>query len=166
MLKQYVQDHGKILSQANLEYFQCSYKQHHCVPMFYSMPKLHKTPFSTRPIISCINSFGAIFSTWLDYQMKQIVPFIPAYLPDLNTLLTDLKNIADLPHNAKIFTADAVSMYTIIDTMTGVQAFQTWFEVYSHELLHDFPCLLFIKVLEYIMRNNVFQFDNTHWLQL
>ena len=62
-LKQYIQDHGKMLSQAELEYFQHSYKQHHRVPMFYSMPKIHKSPFSTRPIISCINSFGAIFST-------------------------------------------------------------------------------------------------------
>ena len=46
-LKQYIANEGGTLSQAELEYFQRSYQLHHRVPMFYSMPKVHKTPYST-----------------------------------------------------------------------------------------------------------------------
>ena len=86
--------------------------------------------------------------------MKQIIPYV-----------ADLKNITDLPPHAKIFTADAVSMYTNIDTDTGINAFSKWLHIYSHELPPDFPCQLFLQILNFVMRNNIFQFNNTYWLQ-
>jgi len=153
------------LSTAEVKYFRRSFKSHHQVPMFYAMPKVHKTPYTTRPIVSCIGSFNAILSTWLDFRMKQLIPFVPLYLPNSEALLAALETLPNLPQNAKIFTADAVSMYTNIDTQTGINAFEKWFSCYSHELPPDFPCQLFLQVLEFVMNQNIFQFDDTFWLQ-
>jgi len=97
--------------------------------------------------------------------MKQIIPYVPTYLPNSDTLLADLKNITDLLPHAKIFTADAVSMYTNIDTDTGINAFSKWLHIYSHKLLPVFPCQLFLQILNFVMWNNIFQFNNTYWLQ-
>ena len=133
--------------------------------MFYAMPKVHKTPYTTRPVVSCVNSFNAILSTWLDFRMKQLIPFVPSYLPNSDALLAALKALPNLPENAKIFTADAISMYTNIDSHTGINAFEQWFSLYSHEIPADFPCQLFLQVLTFVMNQNIFQFDDTFWLQ-
>jgi len=44
-------------------FFSRSFKGHHHNPIFYSMPKVHKSPLKLRQVVSCVNSFNAIFST-------------------------------------------------------------------------------------------------------
>jgi hypothetical protein len=43
-------------------YFQRSLSLHHRLPIFYGLPKVHKTPVSLRPVVSGTNSLLAIFS--------------------------------------------------------------------------------------------------------
>jgi hypothetical protein len=54
--------------------------------------------------------------------------------------------------------ADAVSMYTKIDTTTGLAAVKAFIEYNSNSIPRDFPVELFLQVLECVMV--------THWLQL
>jgi len=53
--------------------------------------------------------------------MKQLLQFVPSYLKDSASLLTELKTL-NIPPNAKLFTADATGMYTNIDTVVRVSA--------------------------------------------
>jgi hypothetical protein len=69
-----------LLSQPKITYFTRSFKENHRVPIFYGMPKVHKNPMNLRPVESCINSFPSIFSTWLDFKMKELFTFIPSYI--------------------------------------------------------------------------------------
>jgi hypothetical protein len=62
--------------------------------------------------------------------------------------------------------ADAVSMYTNIDTTTGLAAVKAFIEYNSNSIPRDFPVELFLQVLECVMVNNIFTFTDTHWLQL
>ena len=80
--------------------------------------------------------------------------------------MASLKRIGQLPPNAKLFTADAVSMYTNIDTSHGLEAMRTAFIQLADKIPTDFPDELILDALGIIMRNNVFQFGDTHWLQL
>jgi len=128
------------------------------------MPKVHKTPLKLRPVVSCINSFNSIFSTWLDFKMKQLLPLIPSYIKDSRDLLKEIQTL-HIPSDAKIFTADASAMYTNIDTDTGIKAFHDLFDRYAEEIPADFPQGLFLHVLEIVMNNNVFSFGDTFWLQ-
>lgn len=64
-----------ILSQAEKIYFQRSFKLHHRLPIFYGIPKVHKERINLRPVVSSTNRFMSIFSTWLDFKMKSLLPF-------------------------------------------------------------------------------------------
>jgi hypothetical protein len=79
-------------------------------------------------------------------------------------LFQELKHL-HIPEGAKIFTADAKSMYTNIDTDTGIAAIQDFFEMNDERLPINFPKRLFLQILEVIMKNNIFSFADSYWLQ-
>ena len=158
--------HKAKLGIAERQYFERSFTESHRNPMFYIVPKVQKEPIKYRPVVSCVNSFNAIFSTWLDFKMKQLLHCIPTYLKDSNDLLKDLAALPILPENARIFTADATAMYTNIDTATALEAFNFLFDHYKKEIPENFPREFFLQALEIVMNRNLFQFDDTFWLQL
>eukprot|EP00978_Attheya_sp_CCMP212_P004338 scaffold9464_cov25-Attheya_sp.AAC.2 len=51
-------------------------------PIFYVLPKIHKTPWKTRPVISTISSVLSIASKWLDYQLQQLIHHVKSYIRD------------------------------------------------------------------------------------
>jgi hypothetical protein len=166
-LKQLVKDYAHCLSSAEDTYFTRSYNLRHRVPRFYLTMKVHKTPMTSRPVVSCVGSFNEIFSKWLDFQMSRLLPLSHTYLRDSTQVLSELKNLGDrLPPQARLFTADAVSMYTNIDTAHALTVFRRWFTEFPEEIPTDFPVALFLAVLEIIMTRNVFEFDDTCWLQI
>ncbi len=154
-----------LLSQAETIYFERSFKNHHRIPIFYGMPKIHKNPLKLRPVVSCVNSFNSIYSNWLDFKMKELLPLIPSYIKDSKDLLKELQTLQIPPH-AKLFTADATAMYTNIDTNMGTQAFKDLFTTYNDQIPQNFPREYFLTVLEIVMNNNIFSFGDTFWLQL
>jgi hypothetical protein len=58
--------HKDKLTQAEVNYFKRSFTGFHRNLVFYGMPKVHKSPVSFRWVVSCVNSFPLIFSTWLE----------------------------------------------------------------------------------------------------
>ena len=164
-LKFLYRQHKHSISKQEQQYFERSFRETHRHPMFYIMPKIQKKPIKYRPVVSCVNSFNAVFSTWLDYKMKSLLHCIPTYIKDSNALLQDLQQLPHLPANARIFTADATAMYTNIDCDTALEAFNFLLDTYAAEIPPDFPRTLFMTVLGIIMKHNLFQFDDTFWLQ-
>jgi hypothetical protein len=57
-------------------------------------------------------------------------------------------------------------MYTNIDTTTGIDTFKDFLVTNTDKLPKDFPTSLFLHILEIVMRNNIFSFGDTYWLQL
>jgi hypothetical protein len=132
-------------------------------PQFYILPKVHKTPWKTRPVVSCVGSFNEIASKWLDYKLSKIVKLCPSHIKDSYQVLTDLKELGPLPPSARLFTTDAVSMYTNIDTDHGLETIDKWLELHRAEILAEhasFPFGLIMELLRVVMKNNVFQFDD------
>jgi hypothetical protein len=142
-------------------YFQRSFKLKHRIPLFYGLPKVNKNPISLRPVVSCINSFSSIFSTWLDFKMKDLIPYVQSYTKNSFSILEDLKNMI-LPPGALLFTEDATSMYTNITTSVGINNIKQLME--SH-LPTNCPKELILDILTTIMDNNIFMFRDTYWLQ-
>ena len=157
--------HRTDLSDAENLYFQRAAKLEYRLPQFYLTIKVHKKPIKTRPIVSCVNSYLNVFSKWLDYRFKQLIKYSPTYLKDSFQVLQELKALGPLPPQAKLFTCDAVSMYTNINSMHGLQTIANWIEEYNEEVPQDFPTELFLRVLEIVMTHNIFQLDDTYWLQ-
>ena len=82
---------------------------------FYLTIKLHKTPISTRPVCSDCASLPHALGQWVDEQLQPIVKGQSTYFKNSFDLKKELDGIT-LHANASIFTYDALSMYTNIDT--------------------------------------------------
>eukprot|EP00804_Cyclotella_cryptica_P011771 CCRYP_011351-RA/>CCRYP_011351-RA protein AED:0.34 eAED:0.41 QI:0/-1/0/1/-1/1/1/0/94 len=83
---------------------------------------------------------------------------MPAVVKDSKTLRDELISL-DLPKNARIFTADANSMYTNIDLNHAMQVMQNW----MHNVPEEFQDWDFnhkskeaiLEGLDLVMRNNL-----------
>jgi hypothetical protein len=160
-LKNLINSNKRYLTPAEFTYFQRSFKLKHRLPLFYGLPKVHKNPISLRPVVSCINSFSSVFSTWLDFKMKDLLPHIRSYTKNSFSILEELKNLT-LPPGALLFTADATAMYTNITTSVGVANVKQLIELH---LADNYPKDLILNILTLIMDNNIFAFGDTFWLQ-
>jgi hypothetical protein len=163
-LKNIITTHSGSLTDSEKTYFQRSLKTKLRLPIFYGLPKVHKSPLSLRPVVSSSSGLLTIFSTWLDFRMKELFPLIRSY----QELFRNYKR----PKTTKptqqrlLFSADAKSMYTNIDSSTGLLTFQNFFEANAANIPPNFPVTLFLKILETVMKNNIFSFSDTFWLQL
>ena len=61
----------------------------------------------------------------------------------------------NLPPEAKLFSADATSMYTNIDTLTGVTSIKLFLSDNRDNLPDDFPTKLYLHIVHIVMENNV-----------
>jgi hypothetical protein len=165
ILKNLILNNKQYLSKAELTYFQRSLQLHHRIPIFYGIPKVHKSPITLRPVVSGTNSLLAIFSNWLDYKLKDLLVHVKSFIKDSYSVLQDLKEL-HLPKEALLFSADATAMYTNIDTKLGVNAIKAFLLDHINDLPPNFPVNLILQVLTIIMDNNIFSFSDSYWLQL
>jgi hypothetical protein len=158
-----IRSHSIPLAERN--YFSRSFREKRIrrPPQFYLLPKVHKTPMKTRPVVSCVGSFNEIASKWLDYKLAKVVHLCPSYTKDSYQILAEIKALGTLPRNARIFTADAVSMYTNIDASHSITTIGKWLDLHRTEInaqVMDFNFDLVIQLLTLVMNNNIFQFDD------
>jgi hypothetical protein len=71
----------------------------------------------------------------------------------------------EIPQNAKLFTFNAISMYSNIDINHGIAITQLWLESLIPEDGHSIPTTT-LDALELVMRNNIMTLNNTCFLQL
>jgi len=100
-----------------------------------------------------------------EVKMKDLLPLVKSYIKNSMTIINDLKELF-IPDEALIFTADAKSMYTNIDTATGVAAIRDFILDNRDQIPADFPIDLFLQILTTVMENNIFTFAGTYWQQL
>jgi len=128
--------------------------------------KAHKTPWKMRPIVCCAGTALNNLSRWLDYWLQKLKPFIPTYIRDSTQLLEQLQQLGPLPPGAKIFTADANSMYTNICTDHAIEMISMWLDTLKSDLPEGFPLEAVKEAMEIVMRNNLFEWGDMHFLQL
>jgi hypothetical protein len=154
---QFLQSFSKIIPDNEREFLIRSIKQHKKIPSFYLTMKIHKTPMATRPIIAIGGSITSRLGCWLDQQLQPICKRLPTYLKSSFVLTDLLKDHPGLPEGARLFTADAVSMYTNIDTDHAIDVFRQFLPLTK-------PNKAIMEAITIIMKNNFFQFGDTSWL--
>jgi hypothetical protein len=70
-----------------------------------------------------------------------------------------------LPPGARLFSVDAIGMYSNIDTNHGIDVLTRWLRDYRDDLPKCMPVDFIIEALTKIMRSNIFQFGDTYWKQ-
>ena len=132
---------------------------------FYAMPKMHKNPWATRPVVSGVSSVMEPLSKWLYVQLQRIVHLCPCYLKDSWHFLNDIKKLGRTMKGYKLIISDANAMYTNINTDHAIETLRKWFEQHNNDLPNDFNTKLILKGIERLMKHNVFTFGNRFFLQ-
>jgi hypothetical protein len=99
---------------------------------FYLMIKLHKLPFSRRPVCSDCGSLPHALERYVDRELQPIVQDQALYFKNSVELKTDLEALT-LPANASLFTYDAVAWP---NSLTTYQKGRSLASMESHQL----PC--------------------------
>lgn len=134
--------------------------------------KVHKDPVKLRPIVRCAGTFMNCLSKWLDYHLQRLKIFVPSYIKDSGTLLERLKSLGHLPSTARLFVADAQSMYTNISTPHALEVIGKWLDdLYSSGRLeqngiYNFPIAAVKDAMKLVMENNIFEFGDMYFEQL
>jgi len=164
-LQKLVNENQNLLTKTELTFFKRKMHQFHRTSIFYGLPKAHKTPITLRPVVSGLNSLSAIFSTWLDFKMKTLLPYVQSYIKNSVEVIKDLKAL-QIPKGALLFSADATSMYTNIDTNLGIASIRDFITAHQSKLPANIPSNFFLLVLTLIMKRNIFTFGDSYWLRL
>ena len=133
------------------------------LPYFYMTIKAHKNPWSLRPITACRDTILAGLGILVDRWLQRIAITIPSFFKNSATLKSFLEN-QRLPPNALLFTADARSMYTCIDTDAALDEIPKYLRAHRREF-PEVPIDALTDALTIVMQNNLFSFGDTHWLQ-
>ena len=118
-----------------------------------------------RPIVCCAGTFMNDWSKWLDYWLQQLKPNVPTYTKDSQQILDETRQL-NLTPNAKLFTCDAHSMYSNIDTDHAIEVLSWWLrDMYDKNLLPaNFPLEAVIDAMTTIMKNNLFEFGDMYFV--
>lgn len=134
------------------------------LPYFYLLPKVHKTPWATRPVVSGVSSVLEPLSKWVDIQLQRVIHLCPAYLKDSWHFLNEMKNL-DILDEYRIVTSDAKAMYVNINTDHAIETIRLWFALHAAELPTNFPTELILESIGRLMKFNVFTFGNRFFIQ-
>ncbi|CAJ0917029.1 unnamed protein product [Ranitomeya imitator] len=131
---------------------------------FYLIPKVHKNALDPpgRPIVAGIGGLCEIVADVVDYFLKPIVSTLPSFIRDTTQALQRIDQL-QLEENQMLVTADIESLYTSIRHDDGLAA-TAWFLQTSN--IESRLADLILTLLEFVLRHNVFIFDNNIYLQL
>jgi hypothetical protein len=135
----------------------------------YLLAKIHKTPLKTRAIISSSGSLCSGIAKWLSVELKKIIRHMPYVATSSATVVKELQAL-DLTEHTRLFTMDAVSMYTNIHVGHALPVILEFLRSNNRgkQIVRREGINLsrLEYVLDLVMNNNVFQFGDTYWLQL
>jgi len=139
---------------------------------FYLTLKAHKLKagedvrhLKSRPIVSCPGSLLHPLGVWVDRKLQTVAQLQRSYFKNSFALKQQLLEL-ELPPNARLFTADAVSMYTNIPTAMALNVIR---QTLNHYRLHsdsEYPAAAVCDGLKLVMRHNVFTFGDMLFKQL
>jgi hypothetical protein len=163
-MTQFMTNNKKYLSKPDFKFLQRSLVVDDPFPKFYLTAKIHKTPWKTRPIVSVSGSLLHGLGKWVDKQLQPFARDTNAHVKSSFEIKTLLVNLPPLPSTARLFTADAVSMYTNIDTRHGLQQVSEYLRLSKIDSGTNKGTINMALAL--IMNNNILQFGNTYWKQV
>ena len=139
---------------------------------FYLTLKAHKLKpgqtvdnLKSRPIVSCPGSLLHGLGVWVDRKLQEVAQRIVSYFKNTLELKKELLNL-NLPRNARLFTADAVSMYTNIPTHTALNLIRKYLNQYQRKHNNDYPKDTVRAGLRLVMTMNIFTFGDLTLKQL
>ena len=138
-----------------------------CNTVFYGMHKVHKkkVPVPLRPVFSQCGSLLAVASTYLDYCLQPPKHDVSSYIKKSYSLILKLQHLHRVLPGARVFTSDAVSMYTNIDPKEGIVTVVKYMKYFA-PFINPEDRQIIIKLLRLAMTNCIYKFGSTYWQQM
>ena len=138
---------------------------------FYLTLKDHKLKpgqtvdqLKSRPIVSCPGSLLHGLGVWVDRKLQEVAQRTFSYFKTTLELKKQLLEL-HLPANARLFTADAVSMYTNIPTHTALNLIGKYLNQYQQKHKNTYPQDAVRAGIRLIMTLNIFMFGDLTFKQ-
>lgn len=140
-------------------------------PIFYGIPKIHKTGCPLRPIVSQTNGPTCRLSQYLSEMLMVAEKQIPYILQDTTAFLKIIKENNTVSLNTKLCTLDVASLYTNIPHEQGA----LWVADFFAETVHLWPNYnpgiqpisrdKMIELIMFLLKNSTFEFDDEYYVQ-
>ena len=152
------------ISDKTSNYFIYEFKKATNLGKFYLLPKIHKSLENVPggPIISNYGAPTEKASESLDFHLKSIMQNGASCIKDSNDFKRKIKNI-DIPNYALLVTADVLGPYPSIPHEAGLIALR---EVLDKRNCKEIRTENLIKMGEFVLKNNFFEFDTNEYQQI
>ncbi|XP_065198337.1 uncharacterized protein LOC135829882 [Sycon ciliatum] len=137
------------------------------MPHFYGLPKDHKEDLPVRPVVSCCDGPTSNLSVLMERILNQLLRFVPSHLASTLACIQELTKHKKLNEDYLLVSLDVVGLYSNIPIADAIEAATTLLEEHREDV--DMLGLSVKDVqdtLQFILTNNIFEFDNQQYRQL
>jgi hypothetical protein len=133
---------------------------------FYVLPKVHKTPMSTRPILASHSALLQNFSIFLAFCLQPFVESSFTYIKNSRDFVTSLRSISlDLKKEYWITSGDVDAMYPNIDLKLAMDICKHFYTI-SIQAQNAFSLNQFIRLVNLMLYFNILTFNGKHYKQI
>ena len=152
------------ITDKNLKYFTYQYKKACNLGKLYLLPKIHKrlSEVPGRPVISNCGAPTEKVSEFLDFHLKSIMQEGASYIKDTADFQDKIKNLR-VPKDAFLVTADVVGLYPNIPHEAGLKSLK---EALDRRREKKISTEDLVKMAEFVLKNNYFEFDRSVYQQV
>ena len=148
------------------EYETLSDNSNMSTPIFYALPKIHKTFMKLpplKPIVAGYQSATVKLFEYVDSFLKPIARKCSSYVRDTTHFLNRLRSLKGIPNDALMAVMDVHGLYNNIDQEEGVEA---CFNALEKRKKKNVPLETIKTLILFILKNSVFRFSNTFYQQI
>ena len=152
------------ITEKELKYFSYEFKKSCNLGKLYLLPKIHKSLENVpgRPVISNCGTPTEV-SEFLDHHLKPVMQSGKSDIKNSGHFLEKKKTLGCIPDNAILVTADVVGLYPSIPHQAGLIALK---EALDKSLAKKIPNDDLIKMAEFVLSNNFFEFNSDTFQQI
>jgi len=132
------------------------------LPRAYGLPKIHKTGYPLRIIISSIDSPLHNLADFLQNIYKQSLLLPPSYIQNSADLMEKLTNF-NFPDDCSLVSLDVVSLFTNVPIdLVFVTLNENWHHIQTHTSIPQHELFLATK---FVLQSTFFQFNEVYYRQ-
>jgi hypothetical protein len=134
------------------------------VPVFHTIPKVHKKPWALRPIVPSHSWVTSRLSEVIDHLCRPILNRMPWIVGSTKEVILQLEEVRTDCDDIWICTGDVVAFYTNIDAEECARKVAgAWQRYEPQSKIHG---RAIAQMIRFVMQNNYFSFQNQMYQQM
>ena len=149
----------KFIAEKELKYFSYDIKKTNNLGKLYLLPKIHKRLHNVpeRPVISNCGTPTEKASQFLDFHLKSLMQSGWSCIRDSGDFIDKMKRVGKALEGSFLVTADVVVLYQSILHREGILALKGKLKEQTSSKI---PTNDLVKLAEFVLKNNFFEFNN------